>query len=66
MTKHATGTFDTKDWEETTVSEIDGGGKLTHVSCIKTFHGKLMARRRRSTSCSTVPTVQVAMLAWNT
>ena len=34
MTKHATGTFDTKDWDETPVSEIDGGGKLTHVSGI--------------------------------
>ena len=41
MTKHATGTCDTKDWAETTVSEIDGGGKLTHVSCINTFHGDI-------------------------
>ncbi len=41
MTKHATGTFGIKDWEETTVSEIDGGGKLTHVSCINTFHGDI-------------------------
>ncbi len=41
MSTQATGTFDTKDWEERTVSEIPGGGKLTHVHCVDTFHGDI-------------------------
>lgn len=41
MAAHATGAFDTRDWSETTASEIEGGGKLTHVSCIDTFHGDI-------------------------
>jgi hypothetical protein len=41
MIAQATGTFDTKDWEETTVSEIPGGGKLTHVHCVDTFYGDI-------------------------
>lgn len=43
MTAHATGTFDTTGWEETTVTEFDGGGKLTRVGSTDTLHGDIEA-----------------------
>ncbi len=39
MTTRATGTFETKVWEETPFAEIDGAGKLTRTSMTDAFQG---------------------------
>lgn len=41
MSTRATGTLDTKSWEEKTFTEIDGGGKLTHANVTMFFRGDL-------------------------
>jgi Protein of unknown function (DUF3224) len=39
MTTRVTGTFQTKAWQETPFSEIDGAGKLTRTSMTDAFQG---------------------------
>ncbi|HLF28462.1 MAG TPA: DUF3224 domain-containing protein [Anaerolineae bacterium] len=39
MSRHATGTFEVKTWDEKSYSEIDGGPKLTRASVTKSLHG---------------------------
>lgn len=46
MTIQATGRFDTRDWEETAVSEIDGEEKFTHVSSTDTLHGDIEGKAK--------------------
>ena len=65
MTTHATGTFDTTGWDESTVSESDGGGKLIRISSTDTLMAIVKGKRRWSISCSTVPMAQAATSAWN-
>jgi hypothetical protein len=64
MTTHATGMFDTTGWDESTVSENDGGGKLTRVSSTDTLMAIVKGKRRWCISCSTASMAQVATSAW--
>ncbi len=41
MTRHATGSFEVKSWNEKTYSEIAGQPKLTHAEVVYTYHGDL-------------------------
>ncbi len=41
MTKHATGSFDVKSWNEKPYSEIDGQPKLTRADVVYAYHGDL-------------------------
>ena len=46
MTTHATGTFDTKSWEEEPYHEIEGAGKLTRASVTDSFKGDIEGEGR--------------------
>ncbi|MBV9258715.1 MAG: DUF3224 domain-containing protein [Ktedonobacteraceae bacterium] len=46
MTKHATGSFEVKSWNEKPYSEIDGQLKLTRADVIYTYHGDLEGEGR--------------------
>ena len=65
MITHATGTFDTRGWAETTVSESGVGGKLTRVGSTDTLMAIFKRKRWWSVSCSSVPMAQAATSAWN-
>jgi hypothetical protein len=39
MTTRATGTVETKSWDETPYSEVDGGPKLTRTVGVDQYHG---------------------------
>ena len=39
MTKHATGTFAVKSWDEKTYSEVEGQPKLTRAEVVYTYQG---------------------------
>jgi len=41
MTMQATGTFKITRWDEKPFSEVEGGGKLTQASVIKTYAGEI-------------------------
>lgn len=43
MSIYATGTFETKTWDEKTYDEIEGGGKLTRVRVTNSFRGDVQA-----------------------
>lgn len=41
MTLQATGTFKISSWDEKPFSEVEGGGKLTQASVLKTYVGEI-------------------------
>lgn len=41
MSRHATGTFAVKSWDEQTYAELEGGGKLTRASVAQAFTGDI-------------------------